>query len=132
MSSCLEPFEVRARLDALFPETQDEFFKFTPLAALNRTAAMFRKLGRSYDLRELHRATMDIEERRFLLCQYLEGLGLDWSGLQRHRLPTTEMIKAKLDQAGIVDEVASLTWREIAQPAERYQQTMSKIGRAHV
>jgi TraM recognition site of TraD and TraG len=127
LSSCVEPFEVRARVDALFPDTDDQFFKFGPLAALNRTAAMFRTLGRPYDLRELHRATMDVEERRWLLCRYLEALGVNWSGVQRERLPTMDLIKDKFAKSGIVDEIASFTLRELSQSPERFHQTMSNF-----
>jgi TraM recognition site of TraD and TraG len=127
LSSCLEPFEVRARVDALFPDTKEEFFKFGPQAALNRTAAMFQKLGRPYDIQELHRYTMDYDERRFLLCQYLEAIGVNWSGVQRDRLPTMEILKKKYDQSEIRDEVASFTLRELSQSPENYQKTMANF-----
>jgi hypothetical protein len=127
LSSCVEPFEVRARVEALFPETHEEFFTFGPQAALQRTAAMFQKLGRPYDLQELHRYTMDYDERRHLLCLYLEGLGLEWSGLQRDRLPTMEVMKKKYAQSEIRDEVASFTLRELSQHPEQYHKMMSNF-----
>jgi hypothetical protein len=127
LSSCVEPFEVRARVDALFPKTEEQFFTFGPQAALSRTATMLRALGRPYDLKELHRYTVDYDERRHLLCRYLEARGVNWSGVQRTRLPTMEMIKEKYEQSGIVDEVASFTIRELSQSPEHYQQTMSNF-----
>jgi hypothetical protein len=127
LSSCVEPFEVRARVDALFPKTQEQFFTFGPQAALSRTAAMLRTLGHAYDIKELHRCTVDYDERRFLLCRYLEAQGVNWSGVQRRRLPTMEMIKDKYEQSGIVDEVASFTIRELSQSPEHFQQTMSNF-----
>ena len=127
LSSCAEPFEVRARVDALFPDTKEQFFTFGPQAALSRTAEMLRTLGRPYDLKELHRCTVDYDERRYLLCRYLEARGVNWSGVQRNRLPTMEMVKEKVEQSGIVDDVASFIIRELSQSPAQYQQSMSNF-----